>query len=119
DEVATSVLSDFALAALKSGMVYFCSWGRGCSRFHDIVDEVIVEDELGEGKFVGPGRDDVIMTTSHQDEDLVEALEFFAKFAAPTDGFATDSSFRLVICLGSAEWVSTANRFLESAEFFV
>ncbi len=59
------------------------------------------------------------MTTSHQDEDLVEALEFFAKFAAPTDGFATDSSFRLVICLGSAEWVSTANRFLESAEFFI
>jgi hypothetical protein len=51
--LSTKLMSEFAVAALKSGMVYFCAWGPGCKRFHDIVDEVIVEEELGERFLLG------------------------------------------------------------------
>ena len=62
-ELDTQVLSSFALSALDHGMVYFCSWGPDCERFHDIVDQVIVKDDLNEHKFSGPTSEDVIMTT--------------------------------------------------------
>src|SRR6202035_1797311 len=47
-------LSAFSCAALERGMVYFCGWGPGCERFHDIVDEVILQDDLGAKRFAGP-----------------------------------------------------------------
>jgi hypothetical protein len=117
--VTTQVLADFALAALNMGMVYFCSWGPDCERLHDIVDEVLIADDLTEQKFSGPGNGDVVVTTWHADETLEEALDFFATSAAPTDGFALDSDFRLVLCVGNSDWVATANMFLKSADFFV
>ena len=109
-------ISDFALAALEHGMVYFCSWGPGCGRFQDIVDEVVVEDHLGEQKFSGSKPGDVIMTTSHEDEPLEEALEFLALFSVPTEGFQPDSEFRLVICVGNTAWTSTAGTYLQSID---
>jgi hypothetical protein len=39
--------------------------------------------------------------------------------AVPTDGFAPDSDFRLVICVVNSERTAAANEFLKSAEFFV
>jgi len=116
--VNTQAISDFALPALERGMVYFCSWGPGCERFHDIVDEVIVGDDLSEQEFSGPSTDDVIMTTWHDDETLEEALDYFAICTTPTDGFAADSDFRLVICVGNSDWAARANKFLHSATFF-
>lgn len=54
-DVSTDLVSQFATAALTAGMVYFCAWGHDYGRFHDIVDEVIVEDDvLGERRFVAP-----------------------------------------------------------------
>ena len=49
--LSTKLMSEFAVAVLKSGMVYFCAWGPGCELFHDIVDELIVEDEIGKRLF--------------------------------------------------------------------
>ena len=60
-DISTEVASDFALAALSRGMVYFCSWGQGCERFHDIVDEVIAEDDVRERKFAGPSTNYVYL----------------------------------------------------------
>jgi hypothetical protein len=119
NDVSTKAVSDFALAALDRGIVYFCAWGPGCERFHDIVDEVIVEDGVSKRRFVGPNASDVIMTTWHEDESLEEALDFFVTCAVPTGGFASDSSFRLVITVGNSDWEIAANRFLESAKYFV
>jgi len=117
--VSTQAIADFAVAALNMGMVYFCSWGQDCERFHDIVDEVLIADDLAEQKFSRPSNDDVVMTTWHADDTLEEALDFLATSAAPTDGFAPDSDFRLVICVGNSDWAATANMFLKSADFFV
>jgi hypothetical protein len=117
--ISTDAVADFALAALTRGMIYFCSWGEGCERFHDIVDEVIVEDDVSERRFAGPTTNDVVMTTWHERDSLEEALDFFATCAVPTDGLAPNSGFRLVICVGNPDWKDAANRFLESAQFFV
>jgi len=97
-------------------MVYFCVWGRGCERFHDIVDEIVVADELGNRKFAGPLGNDVVMTTWHDDESLEEALSFFTTCAVPTEGLADDSDFRLVICVGNSHWTDVAERLLQSAK---
>jgi hypothetical protein len=116
-QLSVQTISDFALASLEHGMVYFCSLGPGCERFHDIVDEVVVEDDLGEQKFSGSKPGDVIMTTSHEDEPLEEALEFLALFSVPTEGFQPDSDFRLVICVGNPDWAPTASNYLQSIDF--
>ena len=117
--VNTLVISDFALAALKRGMVYFCSWGPGCERFHDIVDGVVVGDDGTGQEFSGPNRSDVVMTTWHDDETLEEALDFFATCAVPTDGFTPDSDFRLVISVANQQWAAQARKFLGSVKFFI
>jgi hypothetical protein len=118
-ELSADALADFAWAALCSGMVYFCAWGRDCERFHDIVDEVVVQDALGDRRFVGPTANDTVMTTWHEHESLNEALDFFTGSAIPTQGFATDSSLRLVICIGNPDWADTASHVLQSTEFFI
>ena len=100
-------------------MAYFCAWGQGCEKFHDIVDEVIVEDDLGKRRFVGLTGNDRVMTAWHEDQTLEEALNFFATCALPPEGMADDSSFRLVMCVGNPEWTETATQFLQSAEFFI
>lgn len=87
--------------------------------FHDIVDEVLVEDDVGEQKFAGPNSSDVIMTTWHAKDSLEDAIDFFATSAVPTDGFASDSDFRLVIVVANQHWADQANKSLRSAKFFV
>jgi hypothetical protein len=119
EEVSTKAISDFAFAALSRDMVYFCAWGRGCERFHDIVDDVKLKADLGERRFVGPRVGHVVMTTWHDCDTLEEALEFFATCAVPTDGLAPDSHFRLAICVNNKDWAATASRFLQKVEFFV
>lgn len=110
--VPASKISDFAAAALSHGMVYFCAWGPGCERFHDIVDEVC-------GPLPDPTPKDVVMTTWHSSETLEEALDFLATCAVPTDGYAQDSDYRVVVCVGNNDWGERATRFLKDAEFCI
>jgi hypothetical protein len=107
-------LSEFAESALKQGMVYFCAWGPDCERFHDFVDEVILEDDLGKRLFTGPNRQDTVMTTWHATHTLDEALDFFVNFACPTDGFAPDSDYWLAICINDSVWATVIRQQLES-----
>jgi hypothetical protein len=54
------------------------------------------------------------MTTWHKDESLEEALEFFGQWARPTDGYAANSNYWLVVCAGHPEWASTAAKYLQA-----
>ncbi len=114
--LSTEKISNFAHCALSAGMVYFCAWGKGAERFHDLVDAVIVQDELGDRRFALPTADDVIMTTWHEDETLDEVLEFFTTSALPTDGFLANSRYWLVICIENPEWASITTRVLTEAK---
>jgi hypothetical protein len=104
NEVDGLTIAEFARTALSNGMVYFCAWGPGCSRFHDIVDDVIACDDATQRLFAGPNDSDTVMTTWHEDESLNEAIEYFLELAYPTDGFAGGSDYWLAMSLGNAEW---------------
>ena len=116
-ELNADALADFAWAALRGGMVYFCVWGRGCEKFHDVVDEVIANDFAGERRFAGPTAKDTVMTTWHDNETLEEALDFFSTLALPTEGLRPNSSYRVAISVGNPAWAAKAKQSLESAEF--
>ena len=116
-ELNADALADFAWAAVCSGMVYFCAWGRGFEKFHDAVDEVIANHCAGERRFTGPTCKDTVMTTWHDNETLEEALDFFSKLALPTEGLMPESSHRIAICVGNPAWAAKAKQSLESAEF--
>ena len=114
---STEAISEFAEAALNNGMVYLCAWGPDCSRLHDIVDLVVVDDDLGKRLFVRPSEDDTIMTTWHESDTLTEALDFFVNCAFPTDGFETDSHYWVALCVNNLEWAAVIRQQLEDAEF--
>ncbi len=116
DSVTSETMADFSRRALDQGMAYFCAWGKGCERFHDIVDEVIAAAEAP-----GPAETngDVVMTTWHKDQSLEEALDFLATCACPTDGLVLESEYRLVLCIGNSDWSRISRDTLEAAEFFV
>ena len=94
-------------------MVYFCAWGPGCEKFHDIVDEQIVANELDERSSGAPTEADTVMTTWHQDESLEEALDFFVTRAHPTNGLEPDSGACVAICVNSPEWAQVVRRLLD------
>jgi hypothetical protein len=102
-----SIIAEFAHAALTSGMVYFCAWGPDCSRFHDIVDEVVVADDIGKRLFAGPNEQDTIMTTWHENEALDDALDFFVNCSHPTNGFEAASDFWFAMSVANSAWAAT------------
>jgi len=114
---STELISEFAYAALTSGMVYFCAWGQDCERFHDIVDELIVEDEIGAHLFAGADAGDTIMTTWHEADTLDEALDFFINLAEPTSGLDRNSDYWVAVCVNNSEWAAEIRRRLEAAHF--
>ena len=98
-------------------MVYFCSWGPDCERFHDIVDDVILEDDLGQRRFVGSDESAFVQTTWHANDELDEALDFFARFAHPPGSFEPASDYWLAVTVGNPEWAASIRRILKTAQF--
>src|SRR5678816_2794967 len=102
---ATGIPSDtvgyVARRLLGAGGVYFCTWGPGCERVHDIIDEIIVSDRLE--------IDDssVIMTTWHDHESLEEALWYSIYLAKPGESFEATCRSLLVISVGSTTWAAS------------
>jgi hypothetical protein len=115
-KTSVGALSDFADAALTRGMVYFCAWGPGSERFEDVVDQTVVGDGSDEGPYEGPGRYDVIMTTSHLNDTLDEALDFFVSWAIPTEGFAPDSDYWIAVTVDNAGWAKLIRERLQRTE---
>ena len=112
-DCSTELISKFVLAALKRGMVYFCGWGPDCERFHDIVDEEIVADDIGERMFAAKNGHDTIMTTWHATHTLEEALDFFVHWTKPDGEFAQDSECWVAVCVNNSEWATSIRGFFE------
>lgn len=97
-------LRTLAQSLLRSGCVYFCAWGPGCERVHDIFDEECGADEP------------VIMTTWHADESLDDALWFFLCDAHPDDAYADTCRGGVAISVGSTDWELHVRRRLSDIE---
>jgi hypothetical protein len=83
---------------VEQGLAYFCAWGPDCERVHDLFDAAA---ESKNEKLAG---DDVVMTTWHSDEPLVEALWFFLHSAFPTKYFEPNCTDWIIAPIGNPEW---------------
>jgi hypothetical protein len=72
-------VAPLAETAVDQGVAVVCTWGPGCSMIEDMFDEAIVAKNPNETD------KDVIITTSHADESLEEAIEFFLAIDAAED----------------------------------
>jgi hypothetical protein len=87
----TAVIRDL----IENGAAYLAFYGPRCEEAHDIADHVRDVVSPNEG-------DDVVMTTWHESESLVDYLWFLAFVAFPTDGYASASSRYCVLDIGRA-----------------
>jgi hypothetical protein len=92
--VSTSVISQVAEILLRSGCVYFCSWGSGCERVHDIIDEASVGPNPPPEIYAG------IMTSWHEPDSLDNALWFFLNNTYPDDVYADDCEAAIALTIG-------------------
>jgi hypothetical protein len=93
---------------LDAGCVYFCCWGPGCERVHDIIDEEYSKDGLSV-----VANESAIMTTWHDDESLEESVWFALNAAFPDDRFFDDCKSVVAVCIGSASWATEISKALE------
>ena len=94
-DVAAASIASLARKLLDSGCVYFCCWGLGCERMHDIINE---EYSIN-GISMNDGES-TIMTTWHHRESLEEAIWFCLNAAFPDDRFFEECKAVLGISIG-------------------
>jgi hypothetical protein len=102
--VEIALLSEFVRKLLSAGCVYFCVWGSGCERLHDIIDEESFTP------------DQVIMTSWHSDESLDEALSFFIRHSRPDDAYLGSTKNALAISIGNIDWATQISRRLTNLD---
>ena len=107
DEMAVATLSQFARTAIKNGSAYVCTFGKGCSRLHDIFDEVHVIDTLDD-----PDDEGVLMTTWHDKSSLEDSLHFFVNCAYPNEDYAETPNDWIAISVGSEGYAREMARIL-------
>ena len=100
-------LREFASKLLNQGCVYACAWGADSGRVETAFDLVAVEADLAGQPFVA----DVVMTTSHEDESLDDAL-WFSVFTA----FPPDVDARAVLAVAEETWASEIELRLADCE---
>jgi hypothetical protein len=77
---------------IARGAVYLVFWGERCEEAHDIADRV--RDPLP------ADGDDVVMTTWHTRESLIDYLWFVAFVTCPTSGYVSDENRYLILDIG-------------------
>ena len=94
---------------LCRGAVYVCAWGQGCQGLEDAVDQAAVEEELA-----SETERPAIMTTSHADETLGEALEFLSRCAFPDEAYVSDCRSAIAIAVGNPSWADEMKTWLKA-----
>jgi hypothetical protein len=103
-------LLKFARQLLDQGCVYACSWGSEALRVHNAFDDAVVDARLAGQLYVA--EDDVVMTTSHEDESLDEAL-WFAVFCAYPEH---DKDGGVLVAISEHTWAGEIESRLADAE---
>jgi hypothetical protein len=85
-------ISDLIETLIKNGAAYFCIWGNDCERVEEICDEI---DSLNSPD------DSVIMTTSHQNDSIEDALYFFLTLSYPHKYYETTLNSSLAISISN------------------
>jgi hypothetical protein len=82
----------------EMGLACLCAWGPDCERVHDLFDVAAgpKNDELT--------GDDVIMTSWHSGDTLLEALWYFVHTAFATRCFEMTCTDWIIAPIGNPEW---------------
>ncbi len=113
--VATDSVFSVAERLLRSGASYFVCWGPDSERVEGIIDDITIHP----GYDFGVPHDSCIMTTSHGDESLEEALWFFLSSAWPDDHYVESTRAALAISIGSLKWAQEISAALADVRSFV
>jgi hypothetical protein len=90
-------MSDAATWLLSQGAVVIATWGPGCERFHDIIDETLsIEPEEPD--------DAVILTTWHDSDSLAEAVWFVIETISAASAYESTCSTVVAISVGNSKW---------------
>ena len=105
--VPDRVLHDCAVHLLRAGARYVCAWGPDCERVHFAFDMAARE--------VGLNHDDaVVMTTSHEDEPLREAVWYAANPAYPDEAYQEAGDCVVAVSIGNDDWAAEIREYLEA-----
>jgi hypothetical protein len=105
-------LITFGKWLINQGASYVCAWGMRCQDMEDAVDQAAVEIEIESG-----AERPVVMTTSHPDDSLDEALEFLSKSAWPDEDYLSKTSSTVAIAIGNAAWAEEMRTWLTAHRF--
>ncbi len=106
-------LARLASNLLSAGAVYVCAWGLDCERVHDVFDDAILVHEPSQA------TECHIMTTSHADRPIEEALCFLLRSAYPSDAYWDSCRAELVVVVGLPEAIAAVSQALTEPEAFV
>jgi len=108
--IPNAKLSAFCSHLIKLGCAYFCAWGPGCKRMHDLMDEQIIGSNP---PVTGIG---CLMTTWHAKESLVKAVDYFLYCTISDDDYApAGCPHGLAMSFGRAEWEAEIERRLHQS----
>jgi hypothetical protein len=114
ESASVEEISSVVEPLMRAGAAYFCTWGSGCQRVHDIVDEL----DAYPFNSIGAPEGSVIMTSWHDDESLEEALHYFLTYTSPDEYFENTLKASLAISIGSDKWPSVIHDALRNTEVF-
>jgi hypothetical protein len=107
---ADEALLTLALTALAQGLVYLCAWGPDCARLERLFDRAIATTRRDETE------DSVILTTSHPEESLDQALRYFLHVAFPAADYDEACRSLVLAAVGPEDWVESIRNRLADPE---
>ncbi len=102
---------EVAKTLIDHGLSYICTWGPGCDYAYGAFDRanVIWEED--------PGKDFHVMSTSHEDETLDEAL-WFCIFNAAVDDKLWDECSTIAVAINEKSWAEKIETNLSDVAAF-
>lgn len=91
---------------LSQGAVVISTWGPGCEKFHDVIDETDLEVHPEETD------DTVVLTTWHDSESLASALWFAVNTIGPARAYEQTCNTVMAISVGSPTWLAEIEGWL-------
>ena len=102
---------DVARVLLQLRLAYLVAWGPGCRDVEDVFDLVFVEETDIEGT-IANAAEGVLMTTSHPEEHLEQALWFAIHTASPDVDYTPECPSTIAIAVGREEWHDRIVKYL-------
>jgi len=107
-----------AEALLRSGAVYVVCWGPGCRDLETHFDSAYVQGVLARPSSAD-GAESVVMTTSHYEDTLEEALWFAVHNAWPAPAYEHKCQTVVATSIANVEWHRRIVEYLDAGAPFV